>query len=317
MKKLYALSRIPSLLTPQKLKSAISKIRRRDVADAHAEPVFMDVKDNVSLTKFDKMTMGINLEGNGLEIGPSHSPMVPKRSGYNIEILDHAAASELKDKYQKLGVPHDLLENIEEVDYIWSGEELNELTGKHDYYDYIVASHVIEHTPDLVSFLNQCEKMLKPDGILSLAIPDKRYCFDYLRPNSTTGDVIQAFYDKRTRHTPGAVFDHTSLVAFRNGQHTWNANDTRPLEFCHDLNDAMDMANKSRTTNEYIDVHNWVFVPHSFRLILHDLNSIGLIDMSEEKFFDTEGFEFYILLKKGKKLQPINRMQYVTKAAGV
>lgn len=132
------------------------------------------------MTKFEKMMSGLKLGGIGLEIGPSHSPTIPKREGFKVEILDHATADELINKYRELGIPEERLENIEEVDYIWKGEALDVLTKKKDYYDYIVASHVVEHTPDLVSFLAQCENMLKPGGILSLAVPDKRYCFDVL-----------------------------------------------------------------------------------------------------------------------------------------
>lgn len=275
------------------------------------------VTEFTHLTKFEKMMFGVNVEGIGLEIGPSHSPLVPKRDGYEVEILDHATAEELHAKYKELGIPEDKLNNIEVVDYVWSGEAMDELTGKRDYYDYIVASHVVEHTPDLVSFLSQCEAMLKPGGVLSVAVPDKRYCFDFLRPNTTTGGVMQAYYDKRICHTPGVVFDHFSTVAFRNGCHTWEKDDSSPLTFVHELDEAMVMAEKARLSNEYIDVHNWVFVPQSFRLILNDLNSVGLINLSEDKFFDTEGFEFYVLLRKDKDRGSVDRMAYAKSAAGI
>lgn len=74
--------------------------------------------------------------------------------------------------------------------------------------------------------------------------------------------MIQAHLDKRTRHTPGTVFEHFSTVAFRNGCHTWEKDDDSPLVFVHDLNESMEMANKANNSEEYIDVHNWVFMPH-------------------------------------------------------
>ena len=272
------------------------------------------IKDEVPLSRFDKMTSRINLEGVGLEIGPSHSPILPKCEGYNVEILDHASADELRRKYAQLGIHEDKLKNIEHVDYVWTGGALDELTKKTDYYDYIVASHVVEHTPDLISFLSQCEKMLKSGGILSLAVPDKRYCFDYLRSLTTTGDVMQAYYDKRVRHSPGTIFDHCSTVVFRNGCHTWGKDDQGQLAYVHTLQEAMELVDKSRTSEEYFDVHNWVFVPDSFRLIANDLNSTGFVNLSEEVFFDTENFEFYIQFAKDKKLPRIDRMSYALQA---
>lgn len=299
-----------------KLSSFLKKKANR-YFEGHSEAVFKDVDQTVAqkpLTRNEKIMFAIDLQGKGLEIGPSHSPIVPKSKGFNVEILDHETAPELKEKYKDLGIPNDKLKNIEEVDYVWAGESLVELTGKHSYYDYIIASHVVEHTPDLVSFLSQCQVMLNKGGVLSLAVPDKRYCFDCLRPNTTTGDVIQAYYDKRTRHTPGTIFDHFSNIAFRNGCRTWAKDDASPLEFAHSIKDSKEMVEKALVSFEYIDVHNWVFVPKSFKLILHDLNALGLIDLYVDYFFNTEGFEFYVSLKKGKDKNSLDRMSLLKNA---
>lgn len=39
-----------------------------------------------------------------------------------------------------------------------------------------------EHEPDLIRFMNECDAVMEPDGILTLAVPDKRFCFDRFRP---------------------------------------------------------------------------------------------------------------------------------------
>ena len=95
----------------------------------------------------------LDKKGAGLEIGPSHNPIAPKAKGFNVHILDHASAAELRNKYQGHGVN---LDNIEEVDFVWHGEPFPELIGKTGCYDWIIASHVIEHVPNFVSYiLNQ------------------------------------------------------------------------------------------------------------------------------------------------------------------
>jgi hypothetical protein len=53
--------------------------------------------------------------GLGLEIGPSHNPIAPKKKGFNVHILDHASAAELRNKYQGHEVN---LDSIEEVDFV-------------------------------------------------------------------------------------------------------------------------------------------------------------------------------------------------------
>ena len=161
----------------------------------------------------------IDKQGFGLEIGPCHNPIAPKKNGYNVQILDHLSANDLRIKYQGHGLN---LDNIEEVDFIWSGQPLHELIGKKHCYDWIIASHVIEHFPDLISFLQQSEQLLKPNGVLSLVVPDKRYCFDYFQPISTTGMLLDAHTQKRTHPTPGQVFDNFANNAKANGAIAWS-----------------------------------------------------------------------------------------------
>lgn len=57
---------------------------------------------------------------------------------------------------------------------------------------------------------------------------------------------------------------------------------------------------------EYVDVHEWVFTPGSFRILINDLRELGYISLVEETFYPTdEGqFEFYISLRKSKKVEP-------------
>lgn len=243
----------------------------------------------------------IDRNGLGLEIGPSHNPLAPKRAGFRVEILDHAGAGELREKYRSHGVN---IDNIEEVDYVWRGEPLDQLIGKPGAYDYIIASHVIEHTPDLIAFLQQCEKLLKPAGVLSLVIPDKRYCFDYLRWPSSTGDVLQAHYENRRAHAPGVVFDHFSTACKLNGNIAWGPGLNGDLSFVHMLADAQAMMDAAKTGSAYIDVHQWRFTPSSFRLILSDLNALQLASLSEVQFFDTVGCEFFVALSAAGKQQP-------------
>lgn len=151
------------------------------------------------LTREEKIFHLLDKAGLGLEIGPSHNPIAPKKKGFNVHILDHVSAADLRRKYAAHPVN---LDNIEEVDFVWSGQRMPELIGQTQCYDWIIASHVIEHAPDLVSYLQQCEELLKPDGLLSLVVPDKRYCFDYFSPISSTGNVLDAYAEKRVRPSP-------------------------------------------------------------------------------------------------------------------
>jgi hypothetical protein len=83
----------------------------------------------------------------GLEIGPSYNPVAPKSQGYNVETIDHISAAGLKEKYTD--DPNINISWIEEVDYVTDGQRITSII-KNKYYDYIVASHAIEHIPDFI-----------------------------------------------------------------------------------------------------------------------------------------------------------------------
>jgi SAM-dependent methyltransferase len=259
----------------------------------------------VPQSRVDKALSMIDRQGLGLEIGPSYNPLAPKRQGFNVHVLDHASADELRAKYQGLCGAN--LEDIEDVDYVWHGEPLHELVGREHCYDWIIASHVIEHAPDLITFLQECERLLKSHGVLSLVIPDKRYCFDYFNPTTSTGELLDAFEQKRKRPSPGKVFDHFAGQARCNGQMAWGRGGTGKIELVGSLDEACAAWRKATTSTDYIDVHSWRFTPNSFRLMLTDIQMLNLTGLGLAKAFDTEGFEFFIALRKINDLENENR----------
>lgn len=247
----------------------------------------LDWRKQFFLSQFTKKQLG-------LEIGPSHSPIASKRSGYNVKIIDHASQADLVKKYKKLNID---TSNIEEVDYVWDGNEtLSKLVSKPHSFDYIIASHLIEHTTDLITFLEDCQTLLKPGGRLCLAIPDKRYCFDYFRFPTTAGDTLDAYYDKNIRHKPGKVFDFLINASKRGNESAWSSENSKKLSLMYDLNLAKKQLRKARTSSEYIDIHNWMFTPASFKLLIYDLQTLGLTKLSYLDEMSTQGFEFFAIL---------------------
>jgi predicted SAM-dependent methyltransferase len=250
------------------------------------------------MTREEKILYHINKSGQGIEIGPSYNPIAPKKDGYRVHIIDHMSQEQLIRKYKDHNVH---MENIEAVDFVWRGEPYSILTGKRTYYDWIIASHIIEHAPDLIGFINDCDSIMKDDAVLSLAIPDKRYCFDHFRPITGISGIIDSHFKKNTIHTPGTVAEYCLNVVSKAGQLTWSSGYEGEYNFVHSLESAIEGMELALNTQEYIDVHAWCFTPHSFRLIIHDLYCLKLIPFREVSFFPTEGLEFYITLgRKGK-----------------
>jgi len=90
-------------------------------------------------------------------------------------VVDHASAADLRDKYQ--GHPIDL-EAIEEVDVVARNGTFVEQIPPGSA-QWIIASHVIEHTIDMIGFLNECQTVLAPGGMLSLVVPDMRVAQEF------------------------------------------------------------------------------------------------------------------------------------------
>ena len=128
----------------------------------------------------------------GLEIGPLASPRVRKDEG-PVRYVDHASAPELRQKYATDAGMRDRLDEIVDVDYVL-GEmtTIAQAVAADAPFDYVIAAHVIEHIPDPVGWMEDLTRVLRPGGILSLVIPDKRYCFDINRSLTEVSDLVDA-----------------------------------------------------------------------------------------------------------------------------
>jgi SAM-dependent methyltransferase len=248
----------------------------------------------------------INIRGKGLEIGPGYNPLLPKRDGFRVETADYTDADGLRLKYA--GNPHIDPSRIEPVDHVLGSNGLFQTIGKRGYYDYIVASHVIEHTPDLIRFVKDCENLLSPSGVLLLAVPDKRYCFDVFQPLSSIGQIYQAYVDCRTRPSLGSILDDRLSNAVRGNAIGWAMDDSSDISFFLDIAQAKQIFASDSVATHYIDVHVWKFVPSSFRLILNDLFELGEIGLREATFHESVGNEFYCTLSSSASGCAVDRL---------
>lgn len=243
------------------------------------------------MERHEKLLKHILFDGLGLEIGPAYAPVTPKSKGWNCHVLDHMSADGLKLKYGS-GVP---IYKIEEVDFIWSGQTYKELVGD-NRYDYIIASHVIEHIPNLIGFLEDCRSILKPGGVLSLAVPDMRFCFDCYRSVSDTGSVIDAHLLERTTNSPGKVFDYFSKAVLRDGAYLWSDESLDGLKFMNSEEFARFAFVQALKEGKSYDIHAWTFTPSSFLLILQSLKKLGFIGLHVIEFFNSSDGEFFVTL---------------------
>jgi O-antigen biosynthesis protein len=286
------------------------------VAAAYFEPGFPprrckpweDIKDRLcaaqaAMNRAEILLAGTNRSARIIEIGPSFNPVAPKAEGWNAMTVDHASRAALVEKYR--GHPGVDVDRIEEVDFVWSSGSITDVVPSylHGTFDTLIASHVIEHTTDLVGFLEAAEKLLAPDGVVILAIPDKRFCFDYFRPLTTTAQVLEAHTARRSRHTRRIAFDHVAYVVHNGGTGAWGQMPVRDLKFFHSFVEAREtFSTWSEDPNlPYHDLHAWQFIPASFELLLLELARLAQTDWRIERISPATGCEFHVWLRRGGK----------------
>jgi SAM-dependent methyltransferase len=252
------------------------------------------------LTRGERLLSGADGSTRILEIGPGYNPVAPKSAGWNTHVVDHASRDELRAKYAGAPVNVDCIQN---VDSIWDDGPLHKAiqSDLHGKFDLLIASHVLEHLPDLVGFLASAAILLKPDGAISLAIPDKRYCFDYFKPLSTTGDVLDAFRAQRTRHTFRSNWNHVAYATRMDGLEAWGQHAVNRPEFIVPFAEAARFFETPADENSatYTDCHAWQFSPASFRLIMFELAQLGVSDWRLHEPTGSEGCEFLVCLRRG------------------
>jgi predicted SAM-dependent methyltransferase len=114
------------------------------------------------------------LQGHGLEIGALHLPLALPR-GAHARYVDRMSREDLRHHYPEMRT-YDLVA----VDVIDDGETL--ATVPDASQDFVIANHFIEHTQDPIATIGNHLRVLKPGGVLFMAVPDKRRTFDAERP---------------------------------------------------------------------------------------------------------------------------------------
>jgi SAM-dependent methyltransferase len=230
----------------------------------------------------------------GIEIGPLANPIVTKDMG-DIAYIDRMNFDEICKYYQNN--PDIDNEKIVSIDYVCGESILEEAVGTDKKFDYVIASHVIEHVPDMIAWFKEISNILKPHGILSLVIPDKRYTFDRLRRTTSGADLIDAYFCQLKKPSTRQIFDHFLLVAEVDAQKIWSGEcDDRQLKKYTTALDGFNACKDSIDNDNYIDSHCWVFTPYSFFENLKLLIGLGLFDFEMIKYFDTAvgEIEFFV-----------------------
>lgn len=189
-------------------------------------------------------------QGDVLEIGPLDRPVI-RRAKY----FDVLPTPQLQEYAAKVGRKP---EGVPEIDYYSAGGDLAVVPEK---FDAVVSCHCIEHQPDIIRHLSQVRGLLRPGGRYLMVVPDRRYCFDHFRRESTVDDMRAA--RGRTLHSLETLIEHSTEVTHNNALLHWIGIHGREMGAAERELRISDVKKKF-DTGEYIDAHAWKFTPDSF-----------------------------------------------------
>lgn len=249
------------------------------------------------MNRREKLLHGISTRDSVcVEIGALCRPFLRREDG-TVIYVDHADTEKLRSKYRD--DPNVDAEKIVNVDAVWGSNTLFEAIQKK--VDYIVASHVIEHVPDLIGWLNELASILNKNGEVRLIIPDRRFTFDYLRNETRLPEVLYANLMRARIPQAHIVFEYVMNVVKLDRALAWRGQvNPEVLEYKHSYQMAERCARSILRDHAYHDVHCWVFTPSSFASLFAELAARKLIQFECTSFFDTarDTNEFFVGLKQ-------------------
>lgn len=201
----------------------------------------------------------------GVEIGPLDRPLV-RRADSRVFYADHCSTEALKSKYAFN--PDVDVADIVEVDFDLSAIPLGQALASVAPLDYVVASHVAEHVPDLVQWLTDIHASLRPGGVLALVLPDKRFSLDLHRRETPWFEVERAHAERRTRPALDTVLDHVLNIVQVHTNQLWRDHTIGREAPRTATADIAPLVSEQWRQGEYIDVHCWVVTPWSFLAIV-------------------------------------------------
>jgi len=276
--------------------------------------------DHVALRRRRILSLAPLNKGVGLEIAPLDSPIALKEE-CDVRYIDVLDTHRLHDHFR--GDPNVNLDDVVDIDFaLHDGDgrirSLAEVASPDGPYEWVVASHVIEHVPDLIGWLANIAEVLKDEGHLLLVVPDKRYTFDTQRPLTTVGQILEAHSYRHKTPSERAVFDHFRSIVAVPAADLWAGRPGSDYPRVYTFEDAAHMRQISLETGDYTDSHVWLFTPSVLIDQIVELGRLGLCDFIVEHLIDTapNELEFSIsLLRIPRDLGPAQ--EEVVRAQGL
>lgn len=132
-------------------------------------------------------------------------------------------------------------------------------------------------------------------GYLSMALPDKRRTYDYVRAVSRTSDLLRCYFEKQTQPSPYELYDGSKWLG---NIPSFKIDPIKDPFWINAIDDEFAaLTDKLSGKANYEDCHITVYTPESFRAIMLELIRLDLVPFQLVEVTATPDMEFYVHLK--------------------
>ncbi len=231
--------------------------------------------------------------GCGLEVAPYFDPFIHKKDHPQLYYTDYCCNEQLVEKARHN--PSYIEGSLPRIDFVWRpGQALRACVPLDISFDYAVASHVLEHVPNPIGWMNQVLDTMPLGGRFALFLPDRRANLDRDRNLTTFGELVGLWAAQPSVPTPAQVADFLAHTV-----------DLDPEALCagkpgssHYRDDeVVSLTRHVAETGQYIDAHCTVWEPQSFVAVIERVCRAGLMDVEISQTVD-DHLEFAVVLTK-------------------
>lgn len=124
----------------------------------------------------------------GIEIGWLTNPTPVKKDIAKVQYVDYLDEEAIKNSYTELAEI-----NLQKVDFVCKADNLDVIPS--DSQDFVIGNHLFEHLDNPIKTLIEWYRVLKNDGVIFMAIPDKRRTFDINRERTSLEHIVSDYLD--------------------------------------------------------------------------------------------------------------------------
>jgi predicted SAM-dependent methyltransferase len=233
-----------------------------------------------------RLVSPLDLSGLGLEVAPYFRPVLRKCS-HNVRYVDYIDNDEIVKK--AASNPSTEKTDTPKIDWVWTpGKPLRQCIPSDITFSYAIASHVMEHVPNPVGWLNEILEVMHEGAVLALALPDRRFTMDFYRRETTFADLMSLWLTAPPVPTPAQTADFLTNTFHDVREVPLSKAEWRKKHELASLTqmpriysdqDAWNFALMS-ARQQYIDIHCTVWTPDSFNEAFPRVIDLGLMNIS-------------------------------------